>query len=351
MRRALFSNSKRSQARVVATVMPLFLGIILLSIYSSASGETQQSCRQSLMMNLDEDSRNNPIVVSIKQLERVPEQYYGKTVTVAGELHRDFTDNIFTIKGSGVRDKDILVVSTVSRAETVVPLENSLQEGKEVRITGVIQPYDRGRLECAYGPLQVESREGHSFTKNPVLIIDKTQATSVVIASQSQSDCRQNLLMHREESSINNPIAVSMKELQRNPDQYYGKTVTVDGELHRDFADNVFTIAGSGFFRDKDILIISTASKAETVEALENSLKEGKNVRVTGLVHPYDRGQLECAYGPLHLESREGHSFTKNPVLIVDRVQPVNTALRDPVETPAPIPTAPAKVEPAARER
>ena len=332
--------------------MPLFLGIILLSIYSSASGETQQSCRQSLMMNRDEDSRNNPIVVSIKQLERVPEQYYGKTVTVAGELHRDFTDNIFTIKGSGFRDKDILVVSTVSKAEAVVPLENSLQEGKGVRITGVIQPYDRGRLECAYGPLQVASREGHSFTKNPVLIIDRTQATSVVIAPQSHSDCRQNLLMNREESSINNPIAVSMKELQRNPEQYHGKTVTVDGELHRDFADNVFTIAGRGFFRDKDILIISTASKAETVEALgEFALRKARMYGSPGLSTRMIEDNWNAPMDRSTSKVREGHSFTKNPVLIVDRVQPVYTALSEPVETPAPIPTASAKVEPGAPER
>jgi len=310
-------------------------------MYGIASAETERSCRQSIWMNSDQASSNNPIVVSIKDLHDSPEQYYGKTVTVGGELHRDFADNIFTIERSGFSDEDILVISTVSKAESVVPLQLSLERGKDVRITGLVQPYDRGRLECAYGPLHVESREGHSFTTNPVLIIDRTRATgSAMMPSQGVIDCRQSLLTDRDETSKSNPIVVSMKELQRLPEQYYGKTVTVAGELHRDFADNIFTIEGSGF-RAEDVLVISTVSKVDTVVPLQHSLERGKDVRVTGVVLPYDRGRLECAYGPLNLESREGHSFTKNPVLIIDRTPTIDSAMTVPEAVQMPIKSAP----------
>jgi hypothetical protein len=109
----------------------------------------------------------------------------------------------------------------------------------------------------------------------------------------------------------------SMEELEKHPEDYYGKLVTVDGELHQTFSDKVFTIVDRGFFRDRDILVISSVPKTEAVIPLEESLEPGKNVRVTGVVQPYDSVKLECAYGPLHLESTEGHSFTKNPVLII----------------------------------
>src|SRR5262245_8590601 len=139
------------------------------------------------------------------------------------------------------------------------------------------------------------------------------------------TSCRQTL------SITEKPIDVSMKDLQRLPENYFGKTVTVEGKMHWIFSDNVFTIQDNGFLRDKDILVISTVSRAEAVTALQDSIEPGKSVRITGVVQPYDRGILECAYGPLHLESHEGHSFTKNPVLIVDRSQPSQSAT---VETP-----------------
>jgi hypothetical protein len=178
------------------------------------------------------------------------------------------------------------------------------------------------------------------------------------------NQCREELVT--EQGGGGTPIVVSMEELQKNPQNYYGKTVTVDGEMHRTFTDRVFTIEDDGFFRDHDVLVISTVPKSEAVVALEDSIDAGKNVRVTGLVAPYDRGKLECAYGPLHLESREGHSFTRNPVLIIDRTlsakaeppvelekpafvpEPEVSGL-EPESTPA-VPQEPAVAEPAVNE-
>ena len=154
------------------------------------------------------------------------------------------------------------------------------------------------------------------------------------------SPCRQSMLTS---PGTGNPIVIGkLSELEKNPEMYYGQTVTVDGELHRIFTDNVFTIEDDGFFRDKDVLIISTAPMSEVLTSLSKSgeIKPGKDVRVTGVVHPYDRGKLECAYGPLNLESREGHSFTKNPVLVIDRRE--TARVEPPVirEKPAPVPEA-----------
>jgi hypothetical protein len=114
---------------------------------------------------------------------------------------------------------------------------------------------------------------------------------------------------------------VKLDDLIDHKEQYYGKTVTVEGEMHRIFTDRVFTIEDDDLLRDDDVLIISNVPRAQAVVALQDSVDPGKNVRVTGFVHKYDRQELECLYGPLQVESREGHSFTKSPVLIVQRVQ------------------------------
>jgi hypothetical protein len=117
---------------------------------------------------------DQPIVVSITELRNNAAQYFGKTVTVEGELHRSFTDKVFTIEGGKWPDVfDVLVISTLDKADSLTPLEGTVQEGKDVRVTGVVEAYDRDNLECAYGPLRLDSHEGGAFTHSPVLVIDR----------------------------------------------------------------------------------------------------------------------------------------------------------------------------------
>jgi hypothetical protein len=156
-----------------------------------------------------------------------------------------------------------------------------------------------------------------------------------------QEKCRQNLTT-TQNSGSETPIVVTMEELQMNPQAYYGRIVTVDGVLHRTFTDSVFTIEGSGNLKDRDVLVISTVPKTEAAVPREHSLPGGKDVRITGVVQPYDRAQLECAFGPLHLDRYEGYPFTKNPVLIVDRKQPGKSET-PPVQQQKPAETPPAK--------
>jgi hypothetical protein len=136
----------------------------------------------------------------------------------------------------------------------------------------------------------------------------------------AQSDCKQQMQQMTQNSpNADSPIIISMSELRDNPEKYYGKTVTVDGEVHRLFTDNVFTIEGGDRPHDFDVLIISDVPRTQAAAPLEGSVEPDKDVRVTGVVVPYERGKLECAYGPLNLQSSEGSSYTKSPVLVVEK--------------------------------
>ena len=162
--------------------------------------------------------------------------------------------------------------------------------------------------------------------------------------AMAQDNCKEIRNIARSSANADQPIIVTMMDLRENPEAYYGKTVTVDGELNRTFTDNAFTIEGGDFGHDFDVLVVSTASKAESVTPKEGAVDKDKDVRVTGVVEPYDRDNLECAYGPLHLEGNEGRSFTKSPVLIIDRTSESGTEREKPAPdapaTTAPIPPA-----------
>jgi hypothetical protein len=132
-------------------------------------------------------------------------------------------------------------------------------------------------------------------------------------------------------------VIYRLSQLWDTADQYYGRTITVDGEMHRQFTDRVFTIEDDGFFRDRDMLVISLTPMSDSVIPLQDTYDRGKNVRVTGTLQPYDPEKLECLFGPLNIESRDGHSFTKNPVLII--------GYREPPKAAAVIMPVPAEIE------
>jgi hypothetical protein len=122
-----------------------------------------------------------------------------------------------------------------------------------------------------------------------------------------------------------------------NPEDYFGKTVTVQGEMHRTFSDRVFSIEDDDFLRDDDLLIITTASKSEVVTPVKDSIEEGEDVRVTGVIVPFHRSEMECKYGPLQIESRASHYKEGDPVMIIERQKVASTgetADREAVQLP-----------------
>ena len=167
-----YTSNRFFKPLLVATLLTVLIAI------PSINGWAQEDCKETMNAAVTAASSQDPITISMKDLQKRPEQYYGKEVTVAGEVSRAFGPNIFTIRA---RNQDILVISSVPRAEVVVPLN---AKAKRVRLTGVVQPYDRGTLECAYGPLNLEGAEGRSFTNNAVLIINKEQPTKETAAAK-----------------------------------------------------------------------------------------------------------------------------------------------------------------------
>jgi hypothetical protein len=188
MNRYVYMNRKVPRLLFSAKLIPILIGISLLPMPGMAQQPMGMSdCKEGLTTS---DNRDNPIVVTIDELRKNRDNYYGKTVTVDGNIHRTFTDNVFTIEDKALLkgDPDVLVISMVPKPEAVTSLdmkERSVDRGKRVRLTGVVQPYDRGKLECAYGPLHLESREGHSFTRSPVVIIEKEQSAKAEMPAQA----------------------------------------------------------------------------------------------------------------------------------------------------------------------
>ena len=127
-----------------------------------------------------------------------------------------------------------------------------------------------------------------------------------------------------------------------HPNDYFGKTVTVEGEMHRTFSDRVFSIEDDDFLRDDDLLIITNATKAAVVKPVKDSIGEGKDVCVTGVIQPFHRADMESKFGPLNIESRASHYKEGDPVMIIDRPKQEAATTVD-REKPEPLPKSEAE--------
>src|SRR5262245_39671256 len=94
---------------------------------------------------------------------------------------------------------------------------------------------------------------------------------------------------------------IKLDTVLNHPEDYFGKTVTVEGEMHRTFNDKVFSIEDDDFLRDDDLLIVTNATKSEVVMPVKDSIEAGKDVCVTGVVQPFHRSEMESTFGPLDI--------------------------------------------------
>jgi len=245
--------------------------------------------------------------------------------------------------------KALLLPVLVSLSVAVLNAQDVLDKTKDVIID---QPADK--IEDVFDKDTYDDvNTPDSVDKSDMYDVDVTRHKTG--ATQSQCGAWSDEIS---KGMLRTPEMVKLDDLLENKEDFYGRTVTVEGELHRSFRDGVFTIEDDDFINDDDLLVINTTSSSTGIVALDGSLEPGKDVQVTGVIRPYDRGALECEYGPLNLESREGHSFTKGPVLVIGtpevaRVEPP-PMLEKPSEpaimppaAPEPIPPAPPAVEPA----
>ena len=135
---------------------------------------------------------------------------------------------------------------------------------------------------------------------------------------------------------------IKLDTVLNHPEDYFGKTITVEGEMHRTFSDKVFSIEDDDLLRDDDLLIITNASKSDVVKPVKDSIEEGKDVCVTGVIRPFHRSEMESKFGPLNIESRAGHYPEGSAVMVIEQAQntaattPLTSNKAEPVTEPVP---------------
>jgi hypothetical protein len=224
----------------------------------------------------------------------------------------------------------VLCISTMGMARQQDVLEKSKDVIIDKPAEGVKSVFDNddnnNRSDNQYNSCGCPSREKPS--EAPACPSEEKPACPTICESQGTAD---------------NPLPVTIDDLRHHGECYYGKTVTVEGKLDDTYSDTAFTIKGHGH----EVLVISEAPMCSSVVPLKGEVKEGKPIRVTAVVEPYDESKL-CSIG---LQGLEKH-LAKSPLLMIKQVETAKVEapppiIEPPAPAPAPMPEAQAAPAPA----
>lgn len=214
-------------------------------------------------------------------------RYIGKTVTVRSEPLQKLGPNTFTVSDEEFFGNEPILVVNASGAPFVLPTEADT----EVQVTGEVRQFVVADVERNYN-LGLEPNLYRDYENKPAII-----AQSIALAPEPG-------------------------EITQNPQQYYGKTLAVTGEVESaEAGTGIFKLDEEQLFGASDLLVIRTNPSTTNAAAID----DGEKVAVTGVLRPFIVADLERDYDltwDLDVKRKLEAEYSQKPVLVADGVYP-----------------------------
>jgi hypothetical protein len=211
------------------------------------------------------------------------EEYVGQTVSVRGEAERTVGAGSFLLQDDQLFGGREIIIVNATGTPFVIPDEEPTDE---VQVTGEVRELVVADLEREYD-LDLEPDLYTEYENRPALI-----AQSIVFAPDPE-------------------------EISEEPEQYYGKTIAVAGEVAEQLSPNTFTIQDEGLFSGENVLVVGVTP--------DPALNANEEVVVTGVLRPYVVADFERDYDlgwDLEVQQQVEAEYTQKPVLVAEEVYP-----------------------------
>ncbi len=267
------------------------------------------------------DEVTDPMAASVTSLEELTsgtEQFVGQRVSFEGVIESLANVKILVVGEGAVIDNDQVLVVNRTNEE----FDLSFSEGARVYVTGIFQPSIQSQMDRAVTtrdtanvtPLPDEATSEADVDAPDVPDINETPATpsltqqpdtmaTLEATQESQTDVvseifsLQSLLDETQLEQYRNytiveltslsdlTLVVPLGEITGNADQYYERSLMVQGTVETLVSDNAFVLNEGGLLNNNRLLVMNAAGITE--------FTEGQQVRVFGTVKPYDVSTLE----------------------------------------------------------
>ncbi|WP_278002879.1 hypothetical protein [Nodosilinea sp. LEGE 06152] len=248
------------------------------------------ACAESAPQTETADGTTN---VQTEEITENTEGYIGQIVTIRSAPVEKVGDNSFTVSDEQFFGSEPILVINASGEPLLLPEDNV-----EVQVTGEVRNF-----------LISETEQEFDLTLDPNLYQDYEEQP--VIIAQSIA------------------LAPEPGEITSNPEQYYGETLAVTGEVEDIQSGAAFTLDEDRLLGSEDLLVIY-ASPRDGVQQPQPSaqlptIADGEEVAVTGTLRPFVVADFERDYDlgwDLELQEQLEAEYSNRPVLVATGIYP-----------------------------
>ncbi|MEP0906342.1 hypothetical protein NC969_12600 [Leptolyngbya subtilissima ST-M1] len=246
------------------------------------------ACAESAPEQETSDGSTN---VQTEEVAENTEGYIGQIVTVRSAPVEKVGDNSFTINDEQFFGSEPILVINASGEPLLLP-----EDDVEVQVTGEVRNFLISEVNQEF-ELTLDQTLYEEYEDQPVII-----AQSIALAPEPG-------------------------EISENPEQYYGETLAVTGEVEEIQSEDTFTLQEEQLLGADNLLVIYAQPKAGSPEsqAAPPTITDNEQVAVTGVLRPFVVSELERDYDltwDAGVQEQLEADYSEKPVLIATQIYP-----------------------------
>lgn len=210
-------------------------------------------------------------------------EFIGKSVTIKSRTIQKVGLRSFTVSDQQLFDGEPIVVINASSLPFDLPVDQNL----EVQVTGQVRNLVIPKIEREFN-LHIEDEYYTDYINKPAII-----AQYLTLSSQPG-------------------------QITQNPEQYYGRKVTVTGEVANIRSGILLTLDENQLFGRQDLLVLLTAPP-------KVAINQGQTVSAMGEVRRFVAAEIERDYNfnwSLEAKIKLDAEYANQPVLVAETVYP-----------------------------
>jgi hypothetical protein len=255
----------------------------------------------------EEQSAGPEAAVTVSNITDNPQEYYGSTVTVSGQIGELIGPRAFTIgTEDDVGGGTLLVVGAKQLPEIIEGEAEEVATGDVVQVSGPVQEFNIAEIEDEFG-FDLEDGLFSEYEGDPVVVANTVDLTAEAADAGAQN------------------VQATMSDITDEPEEYYGQTLTVAGIVDETIEANAFVLidqqaAGEADAQEEDDLAADEGVLVVNSEGFTPNVSEGQRVQVKGAFQEFDLAAFEEELG-VDLENDAFANFAGRPAIQAQQIQ------------------------------
>lgn len=268
---ANFSTSKLTRTVVV--------GVLVLGLVTTARATDQNS----------QQTAQQPITITPGELSDHPDRYYGKRVTVTGEVEDVYSRSVFALDEDRLwsTGRDVLVVNPNAAGRAT--------EDGWVTVQGVVRQFNYTDVDnylVRHGwQWDLATVYRTRFATRPVVIADSImEGTRELVIDgntvRSSAGMYGKPMTAKPDPGQTSVVYTTPGTLSQHPDRFYGKTISIIGHPEDTFGTMLFSIDENRVWSTgEDVLVLATGVK--------DDWEDLNYVQIKGKVMRFSRDEVQ----------------------------------------------------------